>query len=118
VSITISEFARQRTYARIGHVVEAGIASFDVWYGSSGRQGPRRDGLSGRNVLRRERLWGMLEHGVQVRVVTWGRLHVRGRGIRGSTWTSVIGRHRGIARREHVWSWRNIRIAFGRGAPA
>jgi hypothetical protein len=60
-------------------------------------------------------LWGVLEHGMQVRIVTWRRLHVR-RGIRGATWASVIGWHRGIARRDHMWPWRDIRIAFGRGA--
>ena len=58
----------------------------------------------------------MLEHGMQVWVVTWGRLHVRRGRIRGSAWGSVVRRHRGIARGDHVWSWGNIRIAFGRGA--
>ena len=67
-------------------------------------------------MLRREWLWRMLEHGMQVWIVTWGRLHVRRGGIRGSTWGGVIGRHRGIARGDHVWSWGNIRITFGRGA--
>jgi len=60
----------------------------------------------------------MLEHGMQVRIVTWGRLHVRGRCIRGTTWARIIGRHRGIDGVDHVWSWRNVRIAFGRGTAA
>jgi len=95
--------------------MEAGITSFNIWHRSSIRQ-RTGDGLSGRNGLRGEWLWGMLEHGMQVRIVTRRRLHVWGRGIRGTTWASIIGRHRGVTRRDHVWSWRNVRIAFGRGA--
>jgi hypothetical protein len=106
---------RLRAYARIGHIMEAGITSFNILYRTSIRQ-RTGDGLSGGNGLRGEWLWGMLEHGMQVRIVTRRRLHVRGRGIRGSTWAGIIGRHRRVARRDHVWSWRNIRIAFGRGA--
>jgi hypothetical protein len=53
---------------------------------------------------------------MQVRIVTWRGLHVRRRGIRSSTWARIIGRHRRIARGDHVWSWRNVRIALGRRA--
>jgi hypothetical protein len=114
-----------RTYARIGHIVEAGIASFDVRHGTSGRQRPRgRSGgrsrgggrLRRRKVLRREGLWRVLEHWVEVRIVTWGRLHVGRRGVRGATWARIIGWDRGIARRNHVGSRGNIRISFGRRA--
>lgn len=86
-----------------------GVPSFDVGYRSNRRQ---RTG-SGRKMLRRNRLWRVLEHGVQMRIVTWGRLHMWGRGVWGTTWTRIIGRHRGIPRRDHVWTW-NVRIAFGR----
>jgi hypothetical protein len=55
---------------------------------------------------------------MQVGIVTWGRLHVRGRSIRGTTWARIIGRHRGIDGVDHVWSWRNVRIAFGRRTAA
>jgi hypothetical protein len=90
----------------------AGIPSFDVRYRRN-RRHRTRDGLSRRKVLRGDGLWRVLEHGVQVRIVTWGRLHMRRRGIRGTTWARIIGRHRGVARGDHVWSWRNIRIALG-----
>jgi hypothetical protein len=52
-----------------------------------------------------------------VRIVTRGRLHVWGRRrIRASTWARIIGWHRGIARGDHVWAWRNVRITLGRRA--
>jgi hypothetical protein len=87
----------------------AGVPSFDVGY-----RGNRRQRTGGRRkMLRGNGLWRMLEHWVQMRIVTWGRLHVWRRGVRRSTWTSIIGRHRGIPRRDHVWS-RNVRIALGR----
>jgi hypothetical protein len=95
--------------------VVAGVPSFDVRYRSNGRQ-RTGDGLSRRKVLRGNRLWRVLEHGVQVRIVTRGRLHVWGRRIRASTWARIIGWHRGIARGDHVWSWRNVRITLGRRA--
>jgi hypothetical protein len=84
-----------------------GVPSFDVGYSSNRRQ--RTGGR--RKMLRGNGLWGVLEHGVQMRIVTWGRLHVWRRGV--WAWTRIIGRHRGIPRRDHVRSW-NVRIALGR----
>jgi len=69
-------------------------------------------------VLRRELLRGVLEQGMKVRIITWRWLHVRGRGIRGSGWSRIIGWHRGITRRYHVWPRRNIRITLGRRTTA
>ena len=92
----------------------AGVPTFDVRYRSNGRQ-RTGDGLNRRKVLRWDGLWGVLEHGMQVRVVTWGRLHVWRRGIRSPTRARIIG-HRRIARGDHVWSWRDVRIALGRRA--
>jgi hypothetical protein len=51
---------------------------------------------------------------MEMRVVTWGRLHVGGRCVRGATWARIIGWHRGIARRNHVGSRGDIGISFGR----
>jgi hypothetical protein len=89
----------------------AGVPSFDVGYRNNRRQ--RTGGR--RKMLRGNGLWGVLEHGVQMRIVTWGRLHVWRRGVWGSPWTGIIGRHRGIPRRDHVWSW-NVRITLRRRA--
>jgi hypothetical protein len=118
-STKISASWELRTYTRIGHVVETRIATLDVRYGTSRRQ--RTGDGSGRRLgrrkgLGRDRLWRGLEHWMEVRIVTWGRLHGRGRGVGGATWARIIGWHRGIARGNHVGPGRNIRISFGRRA--
>ena len=85
-----------------------GVPSFDVRNRSN-----RRQRTGGRRKMLRGNGRGVLEHGVQMRIVTWGRLHVWRRGVWGSTWTRIIGWHRGIPRRDHVRSC-NVRIALGR----
>lgn len=66
-------------------------------------------------MLRRNGLRGVLEHWVQVGIVTWVGLHMWRRGIRCSI---IIWRHRWITRWNHVWSWRDIGITFWRGTAA
>jgi hypothetical protein len=114
------------TYTRIRHVVEARIASFDIRHGTSSGQrtsrcrrcscSSRGGRLRRRNVLRRDGLWRVLEHRMEVRIVTWRRLQVGGRGVRGTGWARIIGWYRGIARRNHVGSRGDIGISFGRRA--
>jgi hypothetical protein len=115
------------TYTRIRHVVEARITSFDIMHGTSSRQRTSRGRrcscsssggrLRRRNVLRRERLWWVLEHWMEVRIVTRRRrLQVGGRGVRGTGWARIIGWYRGISRRNHVGSRGDIGISFGRRA--